>query len=244
MRFFLTGLTIVGLASPLAAQWPPEVKNLKVIATDTKFNVLLDTMKAFTRALGVRCSYCHVGREDQELADYNFASDDKPAKVKAREMLKMVGAINDQYLAALPMRRQPAITVSCNTCHHGISQPRTVQQVVLGAYATGGYTAADSTYRALRTRYYGAAAYDFGEVPLTDVAAAIQAQGSNPDAVRFYQLNIQFLPASGFALRQLGFQYLAMHDTASALGTFKKQLELQPNNTETKQLVDRLSKKP
>jgi len=244
MRILLTAFTIIALALPASAQWPPEIRNLKVIPTTTKFGALIDTMKAFTRALGVRCTYCHIGREDQELSEYNFASDEKPAKLKAREMLKMVGAINDQYLAGLPMRRQPAIAVSCITCHHGLSQPRTIQQVVLNAYATGGFAGADSTYRALRTRYYGAAAYDFGEVPLTDVAAAVQAQGNGPDAIRLYQLNIQYLPTSGFAYRQLGFGYLETHDTAAALAAFRKRLELQPGNAEAKQLVDMLVKKP
>ena len=59
-----------------------------------------------------------------------------------------------------------------------------------------------------------------------------------------YKLNAELLPASGFAYRQLGFGYLEIHDTASALTAFNKRLELQPNNPEAKQLVDMLTKKP
>ena len=33
-------------------------------------------MPGFTRALGVRCSYCHVGEEGESLSTYDFASDD------------------------------------------------------------------------------------------------------------------------------------------------------------------------
>ena len=81
-------------------------------------------------------------------------------------------------------------------------------------------------------------------MPLTDVAAAAQSQGKPDDAIRLYKLNIELLPGSGFAYRQLGFQYLELHDTASALTAFNKRLELQPNNPEARQLVDMLTKKP
>ena len=42
-----------------------------------------------------------------------------------------------------------------------------------------------------RTRYYGRAAYDFGEVPLADVGAALRARGKTADALRFYVLNTE-----------------------------------------------------
>ena len=230
---------------PAVGQWPiTQLKNVKAFPADIKIGALIDTMKAFTRALGVRCTYCHVGREDQDLDKYDFAADDRAPKEKARSMIRMVSAINGQYLAALPSRREPPIAVSCATCHHGVAQPRSIQQLVQSAYDARGVEGADSIYRALRARYYGAAAYDFGEVPLTDVAAKLQEQGKVADAVRLYKLNIEMLPSSGFAYRQLGFAYLSATDTPSALAAFRKRLELTPNNPEAKQLVDMLTKKP
>jgi tetratricopeptide (TPR) repeat protein len=245
-RFLTSVLALVGItASTLQAQWPiTQLKNVKALPPDIAVSALIDTMKGFTRALGVRCTYCHVGREDQDLSEYDFASDDRPAKEKARAMIRMVAAINTQYLANLAMRRDPPIVVTCSTCHRGVTQPRTIQQVILTAYQAGGITAADSTYQALRLRYYGSAAYDFGEVPLTDVAATLQTQGKTADALRLYKLNTQLLPTSGFAYRQLGFGYLTAADTASALAAFSKRLELQPDNPEAKQLVATLSRKP
>ena len=245
MRLPIAGVLIAALATPAAAQFPPtRLHNVKVLPADIPIPALIDTMKGFTRALGVRCTYCHVGREDQSLDQYDFASDDKPAKQKARVMLRMVSAINTEHLSTLPSRRDPPIVVGCTTCHHGLAQPRTIQQVVLMAYAAGGIDSAIGQYRALRTRYYGSAAYDFGEVPLTDVGAVMQTQGKSSDAIRLYKLNADLLPASGFAYRQLGFEYLELHDTASALAAFNKRLELQPANPEAKQLVDMLTKKP
>ena len=123
MRFRPLSLLVIGLAAPAAGQWLPVVRNLQVRPKETKFSSRIDTMKAFTRALGVRCTYCHVGKEGEPLETYDFASDDKEAKVKARAMLKMVAGINDQFLAALPSRHVPAVSVSCATCHRGAVVP-------------------------------------------------------------------------------------------------------------------------
>ena len=142
------------------------------------------------------------------------------------------------------MDRTPTITVSCATCHRGVSQPIPIQRVVLGAYQSGGADSAIARYRALRTRYYGAAAYDFGEVPLSDVADVLVADGKAADGQKFNQLNAELLPNSGFAFRQLGFGYLALHDTANALTAWQKRLALQPNNPEAKDLVESLTRKP
>ncbi|MGH7522792.1 MAG: c-type cytochrome [Gemmatimonadales bacterium] len=243
MRMPIAGLLIAMLAAPAAAQFPPaKLKNVKVFPADIPVAALIDTMKGFTRALGVRCTYCHVGREDQSLDQYDFASDDKPAKLKARVMLRMVNAINTEHLSTLPSRRDPPIVVSCTTCHHGLAQPRTIQQVVLMAYAAGGIDSAINQYRALRTRYYGSAAYDFGEVPLTDVATSIAAQGKTKDALRLQLLNTELLPNSSFAFRQLGFSYLDSGDTASAVTAWQHRLEIDPENPEAKQLLSRIRK--
>ena len=91
-------------ATRLAAQVPDEFTNLKVSAQDISKERLTAVMRGFTEALGVRCSTCHVGEEGQPLGTYDFASDDKPMKLKAREMLRMVQAINGDFLANLPDR--------------------------------------------------------------------------------------------------------------------------------------------
>ncbi|HEY4099953.1 MAG TPA: c-type cytochrome [Gemmatimonadales bacterium] len=245
MKSACPALILFALASPASAQFPPErLTNIKAFPSTIAIPALIDSMKGFTRALGVRCTYCHVGREDQSLDQYDFPSDEKVSKEKARTMIRMVAAINAQYLAALPSRRDPPITVSCATCHHGVAQPRTIQQIVLDSYHRGGADSAEAAYRTLRARYYGSAAYDFGEVPLTDVAAAMQSERKGADAIRFYKLNVELLPTSGFGYRQLGLAYLAEHDTASAVAAFQKRLQLQPTNPEARQMTEMLTKQP
>jgi tetratricopeptide (TPR) repeat protein len=240
----LTAL-LVSHPHPARAQFPPtKLQNLKVFPADIPVRTLLDTMASFTRALGVRCTYCHVGNEGEPLSSYDFPSDQKPEKGKAREMLRMVGAINGEYLTKLAARRTPPINVACATCHHGVAEPRPLQQIVLNAYDAAGADSAEAVYRALRTRYYGRAAYDFGEVPLADVGAALRARGKMADALRFYVLNTELTPTSAFAFRQAADAQLAGGDTAAAVRSFQRALAINPNDRQAKGMLDRLGTRP
>jgi hypothetical protein len=239
------GLLIGAAPWTARAQWPPErLTNVKALPANISVRALTDTMAGFTRALGVRCTYCHVGDDAGPLEKYDFASDSLPTKSKAREMIRMVTAINGEHLTKLSGRREPAIVVTCATCHRGVTQPRPLQQVLLIAYDRGGADSVEAAYRALRDRYYGRAAYDFGEVPLADVAAAVRARGSLPDAIRLHKLNVEFSPRSGFALRQTAGAELVAGDTAAAIGFLERALVLNPNDTQAKGTLDAVRRKP
>lgn len=200
MRLVIAAVVLCPLlAAPAAAQWPPEkFENLQVLSDSIPLRDLVDLMAGFTRALGVRCTYCHVGEEGRPLGTYDFPSDDKPTKRKAREMLEMVTAINARYLPRLEEREDPPVAVQCVTCHGGITTPRTLQDVLLLADRAGGLDSLLATYRALREQYHGRAAYDFGEVPLADVAGTLRGDGRLADAVRLYGLNVEQNPAARF----------------------------------------------
>ncbi len=73
---------------------------------------LLDVMNnVFARSLGVTCAHCHIPREWQK--------EDKPQKQIARDMVKMVGAINDSLLASIKNLKDPNPRIGCFTCHRG-----------------------------------------------------------------------------------------------------------------------------
>ncbi|HEU5220134.1 MAG TPA: c-type cytochrome [Gemmatimonadales bacterium] len=221
------------------AQFPPtKLTNLKYFSKKIPVRSLVDSMRYFTRALGVRCQFCHVaGKEPNDLNGYDFASDEKVAKVKARTMLKMVGSINKDQLRKLASRVTPELNVTCMTCHRGVSQPRPIEQIVLAAHTAGGIDSAEAVYRALRQRYYGSAAYDFGEVPLADAADALRTQGKGADAIRLHLLNTSLLPSSGFAHRQAAGAYLAAGDTTSAVSMLEKALTINANDRQAQQLL-------
>jgi hypothetical protein len=200
---------LLALIAPLAhpgearAQWPPDtLQNLQVLPQDIDTRALIGMMAGFTRALGVRCQFCHVGEEGMPLSRFDFASDDKETKRKARVMIRMVQHINGEHLAELESRSEPAVEVTCGTCHRGVPRPRTLQDVLIEAYDAGGLDSAVPRYHGLRHRYYGRASYDFGEVPLDDVAQDVAQRGALADAVALLQLNLEQNPGSVFAQRR------------------------------------------
>lgn len=79
----------------------------------------------YARALGVRCTYCHV--------EGDFASDDKRQKRAAREMAAMHRSITQQLQAMqnidLPLQNR---FINCSTCHRGAINPLTVPERVGG----------------------------------------------------------------------------------------------------------------
>ena len=236
-----TLIVLILCASSASAQYPPKsATNLQVFPRDISIDSLLERMAGFTRALGVRCTYCHAGRDAQPLDSIDFASDVRPAKEKARVMLRMVVAINGEHLTRLANRRTPAATVGCFTCHHGIAVPRTLQQVLLAAYEAGGVDSVKTSYAALRARYFGRATYDFGEVTLVDVANVARSSGKIADALQLYQLNVEMVPTSTFALRSLAGGFLVARDTASAIASYERALAIDPNDNQSRAAIGRL----
>jgi hypothetical protein len=228
-----------------AAQWPPaKLQNVKVLPQDITIRSLVDTMAGFTRALGVRCTYCHVGSEADPLDKYDFVTDSLATKVKAREMMRMVLAINGDHLAKLASRREPRIVVTCATCHRGVREPRTLQQVLLTAYDAGGVDSTITAYQALRQRYYGGAAYDFGEVALADVGSALERRSKPADALRIHLLNVESVPRSTFALRMTAQTQVLLGDTTAAVASYQKALGINPNDGQSKDALAALKRKP
>ena len=204
-RGALVVLFALAVAAPSLAQQPagePRAENLKVLPKDISHAELIALMGQFTRALGVRCSYCHVSEQEKPDAKNRFALDDKPAKNKARAMMEMTRDINQKYLAQLASRETPAINVQCVTCHRGVTEPRQLADVLAAAYEKGGIDSTLARYQRMRDRYYGSASYNFNEVSLSDAARQLHAAGHSDDALRLLALNVEMNPKSGFAKRE------------------------------------------
>lgn len=77
----------------------------------------------FEDALGVSCGFCHAQKKDSDGLDY--ASDAKPEKQIARQMLKMTLNLNRDYfkIENPDMGIKSNIAVTCNTCHKGDTFP-------------------------------------------------------------------------------------------------------------------------
>ena len=102
-------------------QLPDKFTNLQVLPKDIAKEQLVDTMRLFSRSLGVHCDHCHeVSMEKQD-----WASDKKDAKNAARNMMKMVHEINTEFMPkteALPGEKS-GDKVNCWTCHRGEKEP-------------------------------------------------------------------------------------------------------------------------
>ena len=70
-------------------------------------------MAFISNALGVTCTHCHTDA---------YESDEKPLKEKARQMIRMMRAINDAQFGG-------GRVVTCQTCHNGRAVPRAVPLV-------------------------------------------------------------------------------------------------------------------
>ena len=108
------------------AQSPPEKtveqveKNIKVL-NGMPQSQLVPVMNFFAASMGRRCNYCHVNNQGQ----WDYASDAKPEKAAAREMVKLVLDINKTT------ERLKLDPVSCYTCHRGRTSPQSIPALPL-----------------------------------------------------------------------------------------------------------------
>jgi hypothetical protein len=84
-------------------------KNVEVLKHVKSKSEMRRIMKEQAASLGVKCSHCHVPGK--------FDLDEKKPKKIARDMMKMVEALNATTF------KDTEIKVSCWTCHRGEEEP-------------------------------------------------------------------------------------------------------------------------
>ena len=227
---------------------PP--KNLQVLPTDMPRNQVTAIMRNFAMALGVRCEHCHApdpnaqetgGRGGRGGPPLDYALDTKEEKKVAREMLKMVNDINSKYLPTTGRTFDEFNRVTCETCHRGLARPQTIRAAMALAVRGGGADSAIALYRSLRTRYYGSGAYDFSELQLNEAGSQIAANAEHrAAAIAILRLNLEFFPQSIPTMQNLANISIQAGDTATAVETLTKALEIQPNNNQLRNLLQRI----
>jgi tetratricopeptide (TPR) repeat protein len=105
----------------------------------------------------------------------------------------------------------------------------------------GGADSAIALYRSLRTRYYGSGAYDFSELQLNEAGSQIAANAEHrAAAIAILRLNLEFFPQSIPTMQNLANISIQAGDTATAVETLTKALEIQPNNNQLRNLLQRI----
>jgi cytochrome c553 len=124
VRALILIVTVSGVSSSTVLAQPPAVPN-KVESPTVKVLTGLTVpefeqeMQHFVLAMGVTCGGCHLPRG-------NFASDDNPRKVKARQMIEMTKALNEQFFPEYKRAEGESSLgrVTCYTCHQGDTKPK------------------------------------------------------------------------------------------------------------------------
>jgi hypothetical protein len=235
-------------------------QNLQVLPKDTPQAQVVQTMQAFTAALGVQCAHCHVqaaapagGRGDGGggrggrgggAPAFDYASDDKPQKKAARQMMLMVRDINPKVVAAVGKAEDMTVRVGCVTCHRGVAIPRPLADILDLTTTEKGAPAAIARYKDLRKQYFGAQAYDFSEGSL--VAYAERATNANKadEAMAWLQLNLEYFPLSSRTYVGLSQAQQKKNDKEAAIKSMEKAVELDPQNALTKRQLDQLKGVP
>ena len=114
----MSPITANGSETPVGLDWGEKgdqlasriFKNVKVLGglTGNRFMAGMQSMKA---SLGVKCATCHM------VEAKDFPSDEKKAKRKARDMIRMNEEINRRTFKG-------EVRVTCWTCHRGEEEPK------------------------------------------------------------------------------------------------------------------------
>ena len=249
MRLARIGFVCLFVGGVLGAQppghWPPDsLVNVQVIPRSTPVMQVVGVMRNFAGYLGVRCQFCHVGEEGLPLERFDFAKDEKRTKLVARQMMRMVDEINRRIDTLPHDHGQPhdSLRVTCMTCHRGVSRPVPLEQLVQEAAQTAGADSATRMYRALRERYFGRAAYDFGEPTLNVAAFRLGRAGKFNEAFAMLKLNEEQFPNSSSLAVFRGNITLMKGDTAGAIAAFREAVRRDSTNGEAQNRLRQLAR--
>jgi Photosynthetic reaction centre cytochrome C subunit len=227
-------------AVPSPAQVPDKFTNLQYFPKDIAHDDLMQVMRGFSFSLNVRCQYCHAGPDGPSLKGTNFASDEKQTKKTARAMLRMVEAINKQYISRLESK--PTNRVECVTCHHGLSKPVSMNALLAETIDKKGLEAALDLYRDLRKKSFGTGQYDFGETPLNQLTESLLKQNKTKEAATIMEMNVEVnAPPSMWTRNLLAMSHSANKETEKAKADFQKILDIDPENAFAKQQLEKLN---
>jgi tetratricopeptide (TPR) repeat protein len=245
MRYRLLAIvSSLCLVAAAAGQQPAEWKgaNLQYFPKDISRPALIQRMREFSFALDVRCQHCHTGGDGISFEGVDFASDDKPAKVKARAMLRMTDEINRTLLPKVPSRADPRVDVECTTCHHGLRLPKSLLTTLLEIVNTEGAPAAVARYRALRGSDTLSGKYNFGEWEVNELARRLIDAGKSEDAIAILEMNGEFYPKSAEIDFQIGELHRTRGERDKALARYRATLSKNPDHQRAKARIAEMEK--
>lgn len=236
------GLAVVGLVvsgTSLSAQGQEALQNLQYYPEAITRPELVNEMRGISLSLGVRCQFCHVGSVDGvSFEGVDFASDESPNKVAAREMLRLVDRINRTVQNDLP-DQGVRTEVTCKTCHRGASRPQLLWQRLREALETGGPSSLPEAYAQARQALEGGR-YDFGTWELNLWAESLAAEDRPADAAAVLELNLEHHEGDPGILGILAPVYERLDRRDDAIAAYEAILAVQPQNARARDRLDAL----
>lgn len=246
MRYRLLAIgAALALTAPAAARQDPapwKGKNLQYFPADIQRDALTQRMREFSFALGVRCQHCHSGGDGVSFDGVDFSSDAKPAKNKARAMLKMTDQVNRTLLPQVPSRAEPRVQVDCATCHRGLPLPKTLQTTLYEIVKKDGAAAATARYRELRKTDTMTGRYNFGEWEINELARRLTEEKDTASAIAILEMNGEFYPKSSSIDFGLGELHRMRGERDAALARYRAALEKDPGHQGAKARIAELQK--
>jgi hypothetical protein len=242
-RLSAIALTVWALVATLSAQQPApwKPKNLQFFPADITREALTQRMREFSFAMNVRCQYCHAGGDGVSFEGVDFSSDEKPAKVKARAMLRMTDDINKTLLPKIPTRAEPRVEVNCATCHHGLRLPKSLQTTLFEIVEKDGAPAAVAKYKELRGDMT-AGVYNFGQWEIMELARRLIEAKNTSAAIAMLEMNGEYYPKAAEIDFQIGELHLGRGEKDKALARYKIALEKAPNHAGARARIAELEK--
>jgi tetratricopeptide (TPR) repeat protein len=175
-------------------------------------------MQIISQGLGVTCGYCHTAERG--------SGQPEPKKDIARAMIAMTRDINQKIEASAG---PAAAKVDCITCHRGVAIPKQLTEILNQTIREKGVQAAIDQYRDLHARYYGRAAYDFGDATIINVAQPMATRAPD-DALALLNAHLELHPQSARTMVAISYAYTRKFDDATAITYLEKALALDPEN--------------
>lgn len=141
-------------------------------------------------------------------------------------------------------RRSPPVTVECVTCHRGLTVPRTLTSQLVNVATTSGADSAVAFYRKAREEHASDGTYDLSERSVSEAARTLVERSKTAEAIALLAVNAELFPKSARPLAQLAMTYEAAGQKEKAIETYKKVLEVAPNERQARARLTALGAPP
>jgi len=120
----------------------------------------------------------------------------------------------------------------------------TLDEELAEQYRTKGLKAALDDYAELKKKFYGRAAYDFGEGSLNVFGYDLLEKKDTAGAIQVFKLNAESFPESANVWDSLAEAYMKSGDTKNAQLNYEKAWTLDHNNENAKEMLKKLKESP